>query len=99
MEETNGSQAANMKRWNAVATFVSRYCGLARVFLALDCISEEQAWCNRVNEEVEAGAGPWWEPRRFEEQYGILVGGHTNAEGWLRSMVIRVSERLEMLGE
>ena len=100
MEEMNGSQAAKMKRWNAVALFVTGYCGLARAFWALDFISEEhEAWCNRVNEEVEAGAGPWWEQRRFEEQYGILVGGHTNAEGWLRSMVIRVGERLDTMGE
>lgn len=37
--------------------------------------------------------------RRFEEQYDSVVGGTRAAAGWLRSMVIRVSERLEMLGE
>ena len=81
---------------------VNGYCGIARAFWALDFFSEEhEAWCDRVNEQMEAGIGDvirtHSQQLRFEEQYSILVGGHPNAEGWLRLMVDRVRERLEML--
>ena len=91
-----------MKRGTAVAQFVNACCGLARAFWALEFFCEEHAaWCDRVNEQMEAGIGDvirtHSQQLRFEEQYSILVGGHPNAEGWLRLMVDRVRERWEML--
>ena len=106
MEEANyqyySPLAGKLKRWTAVATFVNGYSGLACMFRALDFISEEhEARSVRVNEQTEAGIGDvirtHSQQLRFEEQYSILVGGHPNAEGWLRLMVDRVRERWEML--
>ena len=69
------------------------YCGLAHEFLVLEFFhAEHKAWCNAINEQspdVVIRMG-------FEEQYGILVGGHPCAEDWHRLMVVRVRERWEM---
>ena len=103
MEETSGGDlAARIERWMAVSKFVNGYCGLAHAFGALDFFSEEhEMWCDLVNDEIAHGMGDGIltssQQRRFEVQYGRLLGAHRAAEGWLRWMVSRVSGRVEML--
>ena len=93
-EETDDSRASKMEKWIAVARFMNGYCGLAHEFLVLEFFhAEHKAWCNAINEQspdVVIRMG-------FEEQYGILVGGHPCAEDWPRLMVGRVRERCEMM--
>ena len=94
-----------IRKWQAVAKFVSGYLDLALKLGLRGFISEDhEAWCGEIFQQVclpiSAGLPESYSQRRnFEEQYCTLVSDHENVEDWLDSMVSRVREHLEMLDE
>jgi len=87
-------KAARMTKWTAIVSFVSKYCGLARGFLALDFLNEEhEIWCNQI---IAIGIRTNFE-ENCEEEYTDLVGARPDVQDWLRGMMACVKERSGML--
>ena len=97
-EVATDDRAARMTKWTAIVSFVSKYCGLARGFSALDFLNEEhEIWCNRI---IALTAGIVIRTNfeeKCEEEYTDLVGARPEVEDWLRQMMACVKERPEML--